>query len=84
MSRCDVSPPLSSVRPVTDSGLLTTHCCGDGGHSRTPLIHDMSPTVFRVGPYRFFFFSREDPRIRKLIMERDEQIREAWTKHFGT
>ena len=22
----------------------------------------MSPTVFREGPYRFFFFSREEPR----------------------
>ena len=22
----------------------------------------MSPTVFRQGPYRFFFFSREEPR----------------------
>lgn len=22
----------------------------------------MSPTLFRVGPYRFFFFSREEPR----------------------
>jgi hypothetical protein len=22
----------------------------------------MSPTVFRAGPYRFFFFSREEPR----------------------
>ena len=23
----------------------------------------MSPTVFRHGPYRFYFFSREEPRI---------------------
>jgi hypothetical protein len=23
----------------------------------------MSPTVFREGPYRFYFFSREEPRI---------------------
>ncbi|HEV7488649.1 MAG TPA: DUF4160 domain-containing protein [Thermoanaerobaculia bacterium] len=23
----------------------------------------MSPTIFREGPYRFFFFSREEPRI---------------------
>lgn len=22
----------------------------------------MSPTIFREGPYRFFFFSREEPR----------------------
>lgn len=23
----------------------------------------MSPTVFRVGPYRFYFFSREEERV---------------------
>lgn len=23
----------------------------------------MSPTIFREGPYRFFFFSREEPRL---------------------
>lgn len=23
----------------------------------------MSPTIFREGPYRFFFFSREKPRL---------------------
>ena len=23
----------------------------------------MSPTVFREGPFRFFFFSREEPRL---------------------
>ena len=23
----------------------------------------MSPTVFRSGPFRFFFFSREEPRL---------------------
>lgn len=23
----------------------------------------MSPTIFREGPYRFFFFSREEPRM---------------------
>lgn len=24
---------------------------------------DVSPTIFREGPYRFFFFSREEPRM---------------------
>jgi hypothetical protein len=23
----------------------------------------MSPTIFRQGPYRFYFFSREEPRV---------------------
>lgn len=25
-------------------------------------IHAVSPTIFREGPYRFYFFSREEPR----------------------
>jgi hypothetical protein len=24
---------------------------------------DLSPTIFRQGPYRFFFFSNEEPRM---------------------
>ena len=78
----------------------------------------MSPTVFRNGPYRFYFFSREeqrlhvhvqssegeakfwlDPeielarnynlsdrdlqRIRRLIEENEDEIRDAWSRHFG-
>ena len=79
----------------------------------------MSPTIFREGPYRFFFFSKEEPRIhvhvqssdgeakfwlsptvelaenvglgardiRKLItivQEHEQEIREAWNRHFGS
>lgn len=79
----------------------------------------MSPTVFRDGPFRFFFFSREEERIhihvtcpageakfwlepeielarshglaehdlartRRLVEEREDVIREAWTDHFGS
>ncbi len=78
----------------------------------------MSPTVFRDGPFRFYFFSREetrmhvhvsgpdgeakfwlepevelvrnhglkDPdvtRVRRVIDERGEEIRDAWRSHFG-
>jgi len=78
----------------------------------------MSPTVFRAGGYRFFFFSREERRIhvhvqhaageakfwleprielatnyglsmsrlataRRLIEEREDEIRKAWKAHFG-
>ena len=28
----------------------------------------MSPTVLRVGPYRFFFFSREEKRMHVHVM----------------
>jgi len=78
----------------------------------------MSPTVFREGGFRFYFFSREEPRmhihvygekgeakfwiepqielaqsygladielnlIRKLIEEREHEIRKAWSGHFS-
>lgn len=77
----------------------------------------MSPTVFRHGRFRFFFFSREESRlhvhiespdgeakfwlepeielarnyrlaerdlhvIERLILEREEEIRDAWNSHF--
>ncbi|MGH9196663.1 MAG: DUF4160 domain-containing protein [Acidimicrobiia bacterium] len=79
----------------------------------------MSPTVFREGPFRFFFFSREeerlhihvqspdgeakfwlDPsielarnyglseqdlrRVEALIGDHEQEIRDAWTSHFGS
>ena len=78
----------------------------------------MSPTVFREGPFRFFFFSREEERvhihiesaegeakywlernvelarnyglssqdlrrIEQLIDEHEQEIRDAWSRHFG-
>ncbi len=78
----------------------------------------MSPTVFRERGSRFFFFSREEPRIhvhvhcgrgearfwlepdieleenyglrggeietaRTLIEEHEDEIRDAWHRHFG-
>ncbi|HWI06024.1 MAG TPA: DUF4160 domain-containing protein [Solirubrobacteraceae bacterium] len=79
----------------------------------------MSPTVFREGPFRFFFFSREEERlhihvesadgeakywiepsfelatnyglskqalrrIEGLIAEHEQEIRDAWKRHFGS
>jgi hypothetical protein len=79
----------------------------------------MSPTVFREGPFRFFFFSREEERlhihvqspdgeakfwiaptielarnhglseqdlgrVERVIREREQEIRDAWTSHFGS
>ena len=79
----------------------------------------VSPTIFRAGPYRFYFFSREEPRlhvhvqspagevkfwldpaievaknhqlsdrdlqrIRELILEHADEIRDAWRRHFGS
>ena len=79
----------------------------------------MSPTIFREGPFRFFFFSREEERIhvhvespdgeakfwlepeieiarnyrltekdlgrvRELILQHEDEIRDAWHRHFGS
>src|ERR1041385_4963594 len=35
----------------------------------------MSPTVFREGPYRFFFFSREEPRIHVHVASSDGEAK---------
>ncbi len=78
----------------------------------------MSPPVFRHGPFRFFFFSREEERLQihvqsadgeakfwiepeielarnyqlspqdlsrvlELIVEHEQEIRDAWHRHFG-
>jgi hypothetical protein len=79
----------------------------------------MSPTIFRDGPYRFYFFSREENRIHvhvssgdgeakfwlspvieaaevhhlserelaklaTIIRNHEQQIRQAWARHFGS
>ena len=35
----------------------------------------MSPTVFRVGRFRFFFFSREEPRIHVHVVSPDSEAK---------
>ena len=35
----------------------------------------MSPTIFRVGPYRFFFFSREESRLHVHIVSPDGEAK---------
>lgn len=77
----------------------------------------MSPTIFRYRSYRFYFFSREEPRmhvhvispdgeakfwlepeielavnkglgstelseLRRIVEERQDEIRERWRHHF--
>jgi hypothetical protein len=78
----------------------------------------MSPTVFRYRQYRFYFFSREEPRVhvhvfspdgeakfwlqpsielavnkglkqaelselKRVVEERQDEIRTHWHRHFG-
>lgn len=35
----------------------------------------MSPTIFREGPYRFFFFSREEPRMHVHVASSDGEAK---------
>ncbi len=49
------------------------------------------PTVLRIGPYRFFFFSnegnelpaRELNEIERIIREHQAEFMEAWNEHLG-
>jgi hypothetical protein len=78
----------------------------------------VSPTVFRDGAFRFFFFSREEARLHihvqspdgeakvwlepeielarnyqlsehdlrrvlELVVDHEQEIRDAWQRHFG-
>ena len=65
-----VAPPLSAVvggdggvaaRQVTDRAVW---------HRRL-----MSPTVFRDGPFRFFFFSREEERMHIHVQSADGEAK---------
>ena len=57
-----------------------------GANTITRIILPMSPTVFREGGLRFYFFSREEPRMiaeaLRLVQEHANDIRSAWHKHF--
>ena len=35
----------------------------------------VSPTVYRQGPYRFFFFSREEPRMHVHVVSADGEAK---------
>ncbi|HYR28699.1 MAG TPA: DUF4160 domain-containing protein, partial [Thermoanaerobaculia bacterium] len=35
----------------------------------------MSPTIFREGPYRFFFFSREESRMHVHVFSADGEAK---------
>lgn len=40
----------------------------------------MSPTVYRDGPFRFFFLGRAQQSIER----HEEEIRDAWASHFSS
>jgi hypothetical protein len=49
------------------------------------------PTVFRHGPYRFYFYSheqgfraRELAELERIVHDNEKGIVEAWHEYFGT
>jgi hypothetical protein len=87
------------------------------GAARFGIVVGVSPTVFRDGPFRFFFVSREEQRMHvhvqsadgeakfwiephielarnhqlsaqdlartlQLVEEHEQEIRDAWQRHF--
>ncbi len=83
------------------------------------IVSGMSPTIFRDGPFRFFFFSREEDRLHvhvqspegeakfwiepvielahsyqlsdqdlkralQLVAGHEQEIRDAWRRHFDS
>jgi len=102
-------------RPIRTAGL----CFGDQTCAAAfAIVVSMSPTIFRDGPFRFFFFSREEERVHihvqspdgeakfwleptielarnhqlseqdvrravELVIEHQQEIRDAWQRHFG-
>jgi hypothetical protein len=109
-----VSPALGFSR----AALPGLPAIGDGADRRAAYAPGMSPTVFRDGPFRFFFFSREETRMHvhvqsadgeakvwiepaielarnyglsdqdlsrvlQLVVDHEQEIRDAWRSHFG-
>jgi Domain of unknown function (DUF4160) len=112
-----VSPSFSTALPVA---YAVANAVSRDRTSGTwwPGASEMSPTVFRDGPFRFFFFSREEERLHihvhspdgeakfwldpeielarnhgltaqdlnrvlQLVIDHEQEIRDAWRSHFG-
>jgi hypothetical protein len=93
-------------------------CLGDQEYAVAfAIVVGVSPTIFRDGPFRFFFFSREEERLHvhvqspdgeakfwiepvvelarnhhltdqdlsrvlQLVLDHEQEIRDAWRRHF--
>ena len=97
-------PDPARTEPLNDVGL-------------SAILRGVSPTIFRYRSYRFYFFSREEPRmhvpmispdgeaqfwieptvalalnkglsatevteLKKIVEERQHEIRDHWQRHF--
>jgi Domain of unknown function (DUF4160) len=108
-------PPLS----LPCFGVVASrYCVGDQACAAAfAMVVDMSPTIFRDGLFRFFFFSREEERLHvhvqspdgeakfwiepeielarsyrlsdqdlkralQLVIDHEQEIRDAWHRHF--
>ena len=68
--------PLSakSVQVLLDETLIST---------LADRYEFVSPTVFRSGPYRFFFFSREEKRMHVHVVSGDGEAKYWLTPHIA-
>lgn len=41
------------------------------------------PTVLRIGPYRFFFYSNEDKEPAHIHIQRDNMLAKFWLKQLA-
>jgi hypothetical protein len=108
---CPLSLPRS--RPPDARNSFGDQACA----AAFAIVVDMSPTIFRDGPFRFFFFSREEERLHvhvqspdgeakfwiqpeielarsyrlsdqdlkralQLVVDHEQEIRDAWHRHF--
>ncbi len=130
--RQQTAPDLDGVTPMTERNLNDAHGQRINSPARVSKIEiqrrlnlrrqsgsfgSVSPTIFRYRSYRFYFFSREEPRmhvhvispdgeakfwlepeielavnqglgstelneLKKVVEERQNEIREHWRRHF--
>ncbi len=47
------------------------------------MMQCMASTVFRHGAFRFFFFSREEPRMHVHVAHTDGEANSGWNPGLG-
>ena len=58
----------------SDAALRSTRTLGARNHQRG-YTRAMSPTIFRDGGFRFYFFSREEPRMHVHVQHTDGEAK---------
>ena len=74
-----LAPAPADARSLSPHKVLTPHdCIGDEACTAAfGIVVGMSPTIFRDGTFRFFFFSREEERLHVHVQSPDGEA-EFW------